>query len=147
MCSLRLVKRDVARTLILCVALAGCTLVGRTTGASGCELAPLAREISTEARAAVTAARGGDKVAMVAASKNILDRVDRILAAAEAVDPAASLDPVLSSLLSVAYAGQQAGVIFADAVPTAEDVDSFENTILGALDLSVADVDTAAAGC
>jgi hypothetical protein len=84
---------------------------------------------------------------MVAASKAILDRVDRILAAAEEVDPEASLDPVLSSLLSVAYAGQQAGVIFGDAVPTADVVDSFENTILVALDLSVGDVDTAAVGC
>jgi hypothetical protein len=84
---------------------------------------------------------------MVAASKAILERVDRIMGAMEAVDPEASLDPVLSSLLSVAYAANQAGFIFADAVPTTEDLDSFENTILGALDLSVEQVESVAESC
>jgi hypothetical protein len=110
-------------------------------------LAPLAGEISTQAKAAITAARSGDQAAMVAASKAILGAVDQILAAADAVDPEATLDPVLSSLLSVAYAGQQAGVIFADTVPTADEVDSFENTILAALELSVEQADSVADGC
>jgi hypothetical protein len=143
-------KAWVARTLLLCTILSGCAggiATPSAAGTSGCELAPLAREISTETRAAISAARGGDKDRMVAASKAILERVDRIMGAMEAVDPEASLDPVLSSLLSVAYAANQAGFIFADAVPTTEDLDSFENTILGALDLSVEQVESVAESC
>lgn len=139
-----------ALALLLGAVLTGCgglLAPPSSAGTAGCELAPLAQEISAQTRAAMVAARAGDKEAMVAASKAILERVERIIGAMEAGEPQASLDPVLSSLLSVAYAGNQAGIIFADAVPTAEEVDSFESTILGALDLSVEQVDSVAAGC
>ena len=141
-----------ACALILSLAITGCLGTSASpdiTATTACGLAPLAREISTQARAALAAARGGDRDAMLDAAQAGRDLVDQIVAAAEAQEPQASLDPLFVPILSVAYAGEQASSFFGDAVPSAEDLTSFEATILGALDRSVGRVESeaAAANC
>jgi hypothetical protein len=112
-----------------------------------CELAPLALEISTQARAALAAARSGDRDAMLRAAQAAGDLANQIVDAAVPEGPGASPEPMLVSILSTAYAGNQVSLFFRDVVPSAEDLTSFEGTILGTLDLSVADVETGAADC
>jgi len=84
---------------------------------------------------------------MLRAAQAAGDLANQIVAAAVPQQPGPSPEPLLVSILSAAYAGNQVSLFFGDAVPSAEDLTSFEGTILGALDLSVADVEAGAADC
>jgi len=84
---------------------------------------------------------------MLRAAQAAGDLANQIVAAAVPQQPGPSPEPLLMSILSTAYAGNQVSLFFGDAVPSAEDLTSFEGTILGALDLSVADVEAGAADC
>jgi hypothetical protein len=136
--------------LLLCLTQAGCAglLASPTADVNpACELAPLADEISKQAEAALAAARIGDRDAMQRAANAVGDMVDRIFTMYEATEPQPSLDPLLGSLLSLVYVGNQVSALFGDAVPSPEVLTSYEDTIAGALGLHVADVKSQAAVC
>lgn len=141
--------RAALRALLLSLGVAGCALVSPSTGgnATACQLVPLAPEIATHVREALAAAHSGDGEAMKEAAQKARDIADRILAVTQSHEPGASPDPLLLSLLSVALVGDQAGFLFSEDVPSAEELESFEATLLGTLDLSIGQVKERAAAC
>lgn len=113
---------------------------------SACELAPVARQVSTELRDALAAAQLGDAGKMSTAAKSAGTLGTQIIDAMARLDQPGPPEPLVAALLGIGLFGQQGSFFFADDLPAPDALVQFRATLPG-LEQLLGQLDAGASRC